>query len=142
MPLNNFSVGKDITFSVVTPPATLTLTGETDYSVKPMFSKLTHKGLNGISDHAVVPDGWQIDIRFERKDPTVDRYFAQYEADYYNGVNLKNGTILETIQEADGSISQFRYTNVSLELTSAGDWKGDAFIPISVTAMASRRIPV
>ncbi len=75
-------------------------------------------------------------------DPNVDIYFAQREADYFNGVNQQGGTIFESIVEKDGSITSFRYTNVILKYDSAGDWKGDSLIAISVSAMASRRYQV
>ena len=142
MPVNGYSIGRDISYSVVTPSGALTLNGKTDYSIKPKFTDLNHKGLNGINDHGVIPDGWQIEMRFDRTDPNVDRYFAQLEANYFAGVNQTGGTIYESIVEKDGSISNFRYTNVILKYDNAGDWKGDSLIPISVSAMASRRYQV
>jgi hypothetical protein len=142
MPVNNYSIGKDISYSVVTPTGTLTLNGKTDYSIKPMFTDLKHKGLDGITSHGVIPDGWEISMKFDRFDPEVDNYFAQAEADYFAGVNQQGGTIYESIVEKDGSISNFRYTNVILKLNTAGDWKGDSLVPISVTGMATRRIKV
>jgi hypothetical protein len=142
MPVNSYSIGKDISYSVVTPSGTLTMNGKTDYSIKPIFTDLKHKGLDGITSHGVIPDGWQIDMKFDRTDPNVDVYFAQREVDYFNGVNQTGGTIFESIVEKDGSISSFRYTNVILKYDSAGDWKGDSFIPISVSAMCSRRYQV
>ena len=142
MPVNSYYIGKDISYSVVTATGTLTLNGKTDYSIKPMFTDLKHKGLNGITEHGVIPDGWQIDMKFDRTDPNVDIYFAQREADYFNGVNQQGGTIYESIVEKDGSITSFRYTNVILKYDSAGDWKGDSLIPISVSAMATRRYQV
>lgn len=142
MPINSYSIGKDITYSVVTPSGVLSLNGKTDYSIKPMFTDIKHKGLDGITSHGVIPDGWQIDMKFDRTDPNVDIYFAQREADYFSGVNQQGGTIFESIIEKDGSITSFRYTNVILKYDSAGDWKGDSLIPISVSAMASRRYQV
>jgi hypothetical protein len=142
MPINNFSVGRDISFQVVTPSGTLTLNGKTGYNIKPMFSDLNHKGLGGLNVHDVIPDGWQIEMQFDRTDPNLDNYFAQREADYYSGVNRQGGTIFENIVEKDGSITSFRYTDVSLKYDNAGNWKGDSLIPISVSATASRRIKV
>lgn len=143
MPANNgYSIGKDISYTVVTPTGTLTLNGKTDYSIKPMYTDLKHKGLDGYTVHGVIPDGWQIDMKFDRFDANVDNYFAQLEADYFAGVTQQAGTIYETIQEKDGSITSFRYTNVVLKYDGAGDWKGDSLLPISITAMASRRIKV
>ena len=90
----------------------------------------------------IVYDGWSIAIKLDRRDPTVDRYFAQREADYWAGVNLVSGTILESIREVDGSVSQYQYTGVVLKYDDAGDWKSDSFVSISLTGMASRRIRV
>ena len=142
MPINNFSVGRDISYSVVTPSGTLTLNGKTGYSIKPMFTDINHKGLGGLNVHGVIPDGWQIEMQFDRTDPNVDNYFAQLEANYFAGINQQGGTIFENIVEKDGSITSFRYTDVILKYDNAGNWKGDSLIPISVSAMASRRINV
>jgi hypothetical protein len=142
MPIANQSLGKDITFTVNTPTGPLTLNGKTDYDIKPMTTDVRHKDLDGNTVYGYIPDGWKITIRLDRQDPTVDNYFAQLEAAYYAGVNLQGGTILETIQEKDGSVTQFRYTNVVLKYDDAGNWKSDTLIPISLTAMATRRIKV
>ena len=142
MPINSYSVGRDISYSVVTPSGVLTLNGKTGYSVKPMNTEITHKGLSGLNVRGVIPDGWQIELQFDRTDANVDSYFAQLEADYFAGVNQQGGTIFENIVEKDGSITSFRYTDVILKYDNAGNWKGDSLIPISVTAMASRRFQV
>ena len=143
MPINGQSLGKDISFTVVTQNGgTLALNGKTDYDIKPMTTDLKHKDLDGTTTYAYVPDGWQISIKLERRDPAVDNYFAQLEAAYYAGANLVPGTILETIQESDGSVSQFRYTGVVLKYDDAGNWKSDGYIAISLTGMATRRIRV
>lgn len=142
MPVNNYSVARDLTFSVVTPSGTLALAGKTDYSIKPMTTDLKHKGMDGIVEHGVIPDGWQVTIKLDRRSPELDAYFAAREADYFAGVNQQAGTILESITEADGSISQYRYTGVILKYDDAGDWKGDSNVSVSLTGMASRRIKV
>ncbi len=142
MPINSQSLGKDISFTVVTSTGTLAINGKTDYEIKPMTTELKHKDLDGTTSYAYVPDGWSISIKLERRDPTIDRYFAQLEASYYAGANIVPGTILETIQEVDGSVSQYQYTGVVLKYDDAGNWKSDGFIAISLTGMASRRIRV
>ena len=142
MPVNNFSVGRDLTFTLVGPYGVVTVAGVTDYSTKPMFSDLKHKGLDGVVLHGEIPDGWEISVKLERQTPGLDRLFARMEADYYAGVNVQSGTVNEVIKEADGSVSQYRYENVVLKLESAGDFKGDSFVPLGLMLMASRRIQV
>lgn len=139
MPVNSFSVGRDLTFTLVGPNGNITLNGLTDYNTKPIFTKLKHKDLDGSVLHAAIPDGWEITIKLDRQDATVDDFFAALEASYFSGQNIAGGTISETIAEADGSVSQFQYTDVSLTLDDAGSWRGDSFVPITLTGMASRR---
>ncbi len=142
MPVNNYSVGRDISFTLSTPNGVLNLSGITSYSSKKKNTMLTRKGLGGKTNHGVIPDGWEITIQLDRKDATVDRYFAARDADYFNGVNVPSGTIYETITESDGSVSQFRYTEVVLQFEGAGDWKGDAYIPLTIMAYATERLQV
>jgi hypothetical protein len=142
MPVNNFSVGRDLNFTLVGPYGVVTVNGVTDYAAKQMSTDLKHKGLDGIVRHGEIPDGWEISIKLERQDPILDQLFARLEADYYAGVNIQGGTIVETITEKDGSISQYRYEGVVLKLDGAGDFKGDSFVSLGLTGNASRRIRV
>ena len=140
MPVNNFTVGKDLSFTLLGPAGTtLTLNGVTEYTTKPLFTKLKHKGLDGHPLHAAIPDGWEISIKLDRQDATLDQFFAALEASYFAGVNISNGTISENIQEVNGSVSKFQYTNVSLTYEDAGAYKGDSFVPVMLTGMATRR---
>jgi hypothetical protein len=142
MPINGQSLGKDLSFTVVTPSGNLTFNGVTDYDIKPIFTDLKHKDLDGTTTYAYIPDGWSISIKLERRDATLDDYFAQLEASYFASNNLLPGTINEIIQESDGSISEYRYTNVVLKYDDAGNWKSDAYVAISLTGMATRKIKV
>ena len=140
MPINNQSIGKDLSFTITTANGNLPVSvSATNYSTKPMTKELKSEPIGSPTIYAFVPDGWQISIKLDRRDATVDRYFAQREADYWAGVNLVPGTILETIREADGSVSQYQYTGVVLKYDDAGNWKSDSFVPIALTGMASRR---
>ncbi len=142
MPANNLTTGRDLTFVLVGPYGTVRFSQVTDYSVKRESSKLSSKGLDGYTRRANVPDGYTISIKIDRSDATLDRLFARLDADYYAGVNIQGGTVVETIKELDGSVSQFRYEGVVLDLESAGDYKGDSFVSQSLGLMAERKIQV
>ncbi|WP_435018493.1 hypothetical protein TA3x_000467 [Tundrisphaera sp. TA3] len=142
MPVNSFTIGKDISFTLVTSKGTLVIDGLTEYSIKPKNTILNHKDLNGEQEHGVIPDGWDISIKLDRKNPALDNYFAQAEADYYAGINNPAGTIIESIQEKNGSVSQFRYTKVIVVFDDAGGYKGDSLVPQSLMCHATRRIKV
>ena len=142
MPVNSFSVGRDISFTLVSPAGTLDVTGVTEYSPKKKNTLLTRKSLTGKTNHGTIPDGWEITIKLDRKTPAVDRFFAARDLEYYNGVNVAGGTIYESVTEADGSVSSFRYTEVIFQYDGAGDWKGDAYIPVTIMAYATERLAV
>ena len=143
MPVNNFTVGKDVSLIVQTPTGQLNISnGITDFTADPVYSELKSKPLNGVPVFALIPDGWKGSFKLDRLSPAVDQYFAALEAAYFNGANQIAGTIYETITEADGSLSQFRYTGVIIKLEKAGDYSGDKKVEQSISFMAGRRYQV
>jgi hypothetical protein len=143
MSVNGFTTGRDITLSIQTPGGTLPVTANiTNFNANPAYTDLKAKMLDGTTRHGVIPDCWEGSFDIERFDPTLDNYFAQYEDDYYNQNPISSGTIYETISEADSSITQWRYTGVTLKLTKAGDYAGDKQVQQSVMFRAERRIKV
>ena len=143
MPVNNFTVGKDISVTIQTPTGQLDIAqGITDFSADPMFTELKSKPLNGIPIFGQIPDGWKGSFKLDRFNPRVDNYFAALEAAYYAGANQLAGTIYQTIQEPNGSITQWRFTGVILKLEKAGDFSGDKKVEQTISFMAAQRIKV
>lgn len=142
MPVNGFSVGKDVSLDIIGPQGPLRFSYITGFTSKPDITDGKVKGLDGITRHVRFPDGWSGSFSIERQDSTVDDYFAQLEANYFAGLNELPITITETITEVSGGISQYRFVGVLLKLDDAGDFKGDATIKQKITFMASRRLKV
>ena len=142
MPLNGFSVGRDISLDIIGPSGPLRFNQVTGFDSKPDTTDQKIKGLDGITRHLRFPDGWSGSFSLERQDSTVDDYFAQVEANYYAGRNEQPITITETIREANGSISQYRYLQVLLKLDSAGSWAGDKSVPQKISFVAARRVKI
>jgi len=142
MPLNGFTVGRDIALTFVGPNGPLQFNLITDFRSKPEITDQKIKGLDGITRHVRFPDGWSGSLSIERQDSTIDDYFAQLEANYYAGLNEQSMTITETITEVNGSVSQYQYTGVLLKLDDAGDYSGDKTVKQSVSFVAQRRFKV
>jgi len=140
MPMNNFSIGKDITLVVTTPDGQLTLHTITKFSPKQDTTSNKVKLLDGRIIHQRFPDGWSGTMEIERADSTLDDYMAAVEAGYYAGFNELPCSITEIIQEPNGSVSEFQYTGVIFSFSGVGDWTGDATIKQSLNWVASRRI--
>jgi hypothetical protein len=140
MPFNDFSIGKDVVLDVITPSGVLNLpVTTTGFEAKPEYNKLASVGLDGINREASIPKGWRGTITLDRRNNVVDAFFAQQEAGYYAGQNVLTGSITETIQEADGSVSQYRYVGVSLSFEEAGKKSGDSKIEQTIGFFASQR---
>lgn len=143
MPVNGFTVGKDIALVFQTPDGALDVSsGITDFTADPVYTELKTKLLSGETKHGVIPDGWRGSFKVDRFNSALDDYFANWEAGYYNGQNSPAGLIYETVTEADGSVTQWRYTGVVFKFDKAGDYSGDKKVEQSVSFNAARKIKV
>ncbi|TDR80003.1 hypothetical protein [Paludibacterium purpuratum] len=140
--LGGFNTGKDVSLDINTPNGPMRISKIMSFDSKPKTTSTEITPLNGQTDELLVPKGWSGTFEVERTDATLDKWWAQFESDYYNGVAQPPATITETIQEVDGSTSTFRYTNVILKLEGAGKKEGDKTIRQSVTFTARRRLMV
>ena len=143
MPANNFTIGKDISLTIVTTSGILALPiTTTSFDAKPQYNKVRGVCLDGVNRGFNAPTGWDLTFGLDRSSSVVDDFFVQQEAGYYAGQNTLTGSISETIQEANGSVSQYRYTGVILALDDAGKFTGDAKVSQSISAFASQKLKV
>lgn len=142
MPVNGFSVGRDVTLTVNTDSGLQRFPLITGFDAKPEVSDAKVKGLDGLTRHVIFHDGWAGSFDIERQDASLDNYWAQLESNYFAGFSSGAATITETITEVTGAVSQFRFEGVVLKLDDAGAWKGDATVKQKLAFMASRRIKV
>jgi hypothetical protein len=142
MPLNGFSVGRDVSLDIIGPSGPLRFNLITGFNSKPDITDQKIKGLDGITRHVRFPDGWSGGFDVTRQDSTIDDYFSQIEANYYAGLNEQPCTITETITEVSGAVTQYRYLQVLLKLDDAGQWQGDQTVKQKVGFVSARRIKV
>jgi hypothetical protein len=141
MPMNGYSVGRDVTLVLTLPTgATLPMGKVTKFSSKQDTTNQKIKGLDGITDNLRFFDGWTGSFELERRGPEIDRYFSDAESAFYAGNDEATATLHQTITEPNGSVSQFRFERVLLSYDDAGDAAGDKSISQKVGFVASRRI--
>ncbi len=141
MPASNFTLGKDVVLNVNTPNGPFVLPATvTGFESKAEYSAIKSKPLNGVNIEISIPEGWRGSITLDRSDASVDTFFARQEAGYYAGQNLLTATITESIREADGTVSVFLYTGVSLRFDEAGKKTSDAKIQQTIGFFASQRV--
>ena len=140
MPINGYTVGRDVVLRVINSDGSvLAIPGLTNFKKKPDMSDQKIMRIDGEVDHLVFPGGWSGSFELDRTDATVDNYMAQFEANYYAGQNILPATISESISEANGSVSQYKFTGVMLKPTDMGEAAGDKTIKQTVDFLASQR---
>ena len=76
MPINGFSVGRDVSLDVVTASGPLNFGLITKFSSKQSSKEEQIKGLDGITRPVRFFDGWSGSFSIERQDSLLDDFFA------------------------------------------------------------------
>ncbi|MDF7658317.1 hypothetical protein PUG81_04995 [Erwiniaceae bacterium L1_54_6] len=139
MPQLGYTLGRDVAVDINTPTGKLRIPKVISFDSKPQMTNQKITALNGITDELQMPTGWNGTITAERMDGTLDDFWAQWEENYYNGINQQRGTITESITESDSTVSVYRYEGVSFHLTDPGTKKGDNTVNQTLTFTANRR---
>src|SRR5260370_15463328 len=130
MPMNGFAVGRDLTLNVIGFDGAIHSFGlQTNFDAKMITNKVRIKGLDGIIRYLEIPDGWDGTFSYTKQDDLIDAYFANLEASYYAGQNVPASSITETIQNPDGSTSQYRFTGVMTSYDYAGMCRRERHVP-------------
>ena len=140
MPLNGLTSGIDhkLTFTDIN--------GVQSFAILESFTSkedaTTDKviAMDGTVRHPKFHQGWSGSFVLERNSNFMDNYIAAQEASYYEGLDQTPLTILETITENDGTVSQYQYTNVVIYLEDAGNYSGTEIVKQNATFMASRKL--
>jgi hypothetical protein len=140
MPQNGYSIGRDVTLNIITAAGALTISGLTSFQSRQESNEEKILRIDGVIDHVRYFTGWAGRFGIERRDPTLDRYFNQLEANFYAGVADGPVSITETILEQSGGISTYRYQGVLLKFDNAGEWRGDTSVKLDMSFIARRRI--
>jgi hypothetical protein len=142
MPLNGFSVGRDVTTTISTADGTLSPTLITKFSAKQEQTTKKVKGLDGVTRTLVFPDGWSGSFDLDRQDSVLDDFFATAEANYFAGLDSSTATIMQTITEPNGAVNQYQFSGVVLKFDDSGSWASDSTVTQKLSFTAERRIKV
>ena len=74
MPINNFSVGRDVSLDITGPQGPLRFNLITNFNSKQATKEQAVMGLDGITRPVRFFDGWTGGFDIERQDSTIDDY--------------------------------------------------------------------
>lgn len=140
MPTNTFNLGKDTSVVLISPTgATIDLSIVDSFDAKQQVHSVRIRPLNGPTQGADLPDGWNFTITVERANQALDVLISELEAGYWSGGVFGTGQCFQYINELDGSESIYSFNNVTLHLSDAGSWKADSSVKQSISGFASTR---
>jgi len=139
---NSFSVGRDGAQLTIVDSnyGQVTINGITSFEAKPAMVKLKSVGIEGRIKHRPIPDGHAGTFELDRQDASYEQYFAAAEAAYFAGLPPSQIFITHTVQNLDGTISQFQYTDVALYPEDDGTWKGQDKVTQKFAFEAGRKL--
>lgn len=139
----DFNHGRDLSLDFIGPNNTpVSIAILTDFDSKQDMTAIKSAGIDGVTRHFHIPDGWSGSLKLDRASRSVDDLVATLEAQYYAGGTSSPLSIVETIREVDGTISQWRYEGVRIKLDDAGKWRKDAKTEQSLSFSCSFKKPV
>lgn len=134
MPINGYTVGRDVTVNLQSPEGGLTggivinPNQVTSFDARTMKREDWARPLNVPPMPIYMPDGWRGTLTVDRMDDTLDVYQDTIESDFWNGNNISAGTIRETITEVNGTITVKTYTNCMFWVDDLGSFRADGIV--------------
>lgn len=141
MPISGQNVGRDYSYQINTAQGQLVISSNFIQSVNisPDARITKFMPISGLINPLTFHEGHMIKMEIARTDNTIDNYWAVAEAAYYAGIDLPAGSILETITEVNGTISQYILRQVQLKVDDFGEIKGNEIVVIKMSGYGSRR---
>lgn len=142
MPVNGYTVGRDVTVTMTGPGGTTVVipaTAITNFDAKPHMRKEWSRPLNVPPQPIYIPDGWTGVIEVDRTDATLDTFQATLEDAFWNGKNTLSGMILQTVTEDDGSVTQYQYESVLYWVDNPGNYRAEGRVTQHIEFCSSRR---
>lgn len=142
MPINQMNVGTDYSFSVYNGTSgTLQDFGNIEnIKINGQAHELKVTPYNGPPLFGFASDGYHITFEIARSDSSLEDYQVAYDALFNSGGLFAPGFFNQTINNPDGTVSMYQYTNFVFRLDSHGDVSREKPVKLSVIGRASEKI--
>jgi hypothetical protein len=142
--VNNINVGTDYSLSYYDGNQGVIVDLGDVQNVKIVALKHEIKSMpfNNVPRYGFVPDGFRIDFSIVRTSNTLEALAVGFSRTFNQGVVINAGYLNETVNNPDGSVSRYQYTNVVVFLDDHGDISREKPIMLRLTAMASDKVTI
>lgn len=142
MPVNRMNVGVDyqITYYDATAGALIDLGDVQNVRIGAMKHDIKSMPYNNVPRYGYIPDGYRVDFSITRTSSILEDLMVQFSANFNAAKLLPPGYVNETIQNPDGTISRYQYTQFVIFLTDHGDISREKIVTLALTGLASDKI--
>jgi hypothetical protein len=113
-----------------------------DVKIAALKHDISSKPYNNYPRYGFVDDGFKIDFTITRNSSTLEDLAVLTSANLNAGQVQGAGYLNETINNADGSVSRYQYTNFVVFLTDHGDISREKTVTIKLEGMASAKVKI
>ena len=137
-----FTVGRDGQLVILHPflPAgrvdAMLMTG---FDAKPNSVTIKSVGLDGKHREDHLPGNYTVTITFDRNSSALGDFQSTLDAAKRRAAAVPTGTIYQYVNELDGSVSTYVFSEVTFQVTDLGNFKGDDKVTQTLMASAVER---
>lgn len=142
MPINGMNVGVDYSITYFeSASGTLVALGDVQ-NVKIIAQKHDIKSApyNQVPRYGYVPDGFKIDFTITRTGSVLEDLMALFSSNFNLGNIITPGFLNESVNNPDGTVRRYQYTNFVVFLTDHGDISREKVVSLKLEGMASDKI--
>ena len=97
---------------------------------------------NTVPRYGYVPDGFRIDFSIVRTAALMEDLMVTFSKNFNQGSVIQPGYLNESINNPDGSVSRYQYTNFVIFLDDHGDVSREKPVMLRLTGMASDKVAI
>ena len=97
---------------------------------------------NTVPRYGYVPDGFRIDFSIVRTAALMEDLMVTFSKNFNQGSVIQPGYLNESINNPDGSVSRYQYTNFVIFLDDHGDVSREKPVMQRLTGMASDKVAI
>jgi hypothetical protein len=144
MPVNGMNIGADysITYYESVSGGLINLGDVQDVKIAALKHDIKSSPYNQLPRYGYIDDGFKIDFTITRNSSTLEDLAVLNSANLNAGLVQGAGYLNETINNADGSVSRYQYTNFVVFLTDHGDISREKTVSIKLEGMASAKVKI
>lgn len=144
MPINGMNVGVDYSISYFESSSGRLVDLGDVQSVKIIANKHDIKSApyNQVPRFGFVPDGYKVDFSITRTGAVLELLMTTFSVNFNNGNIITPGFLNQSINNPDGTVSRFQYTNFVVFLTDHGDISREKVVSMKLDGLASDKVVI